>query len=43
MGIYFPTKYQAYKARCGDEVVVRCDGGYLLLSAADYRVWRSQR
>jgi hypothetical protein len=41
-GIY-ATRYRANKhARYGD-VIVRIGGGYMIMSASDYRIWRKQR
>ena len=45
----FATRYQARKARCtepefnGAEVCVKVCGGYVLMNADDYRVWKNQR
>lgn len=42
MAIY-NTRYQACKAATGAEVVVKVDGGYAVMGAGYYRVWRKQR
>ena len=42
MTIYV-TRYQAKKAALSHEVVVKVDGGYTIMSAYDYQIWRKQR
>jgi NADH:ubiquinone oxidoreductase subunit E len=39
----YPTRYQAYKARRYGEVVVKVCGGYAVMDAAAYRVWKKQK
>lgn len=39
----YPTRYQARKHASGDEVVVKVCGGYAIMSASDYNVWRKQK
>ena len=45
----FKNRYQAEKARKtepdfnGAEVVVKVEGGYVLMDAADYLVWKKQK
>lgn len=39
----YPSRYLAKKAAWGDEVVVKVDGGYAIMSATEYRVWRNQK
>ena len=40
----YKTRYQAEKTRRrGEEVVVKVDGGYLVMTYADYRVWKMQK
>ena len=39
----YKTRYQARKVATGDEVVVKVDGGYAVMSATDYIVWRQQK
>ena len=41
-GLY-TSRYYARKAATGGEVVVKVDGGYKIMSASDYNVWRKQR
>lgn len=41
-GLY-TTRYYARKACAGDCVVVKVCGGYTIMTAADYNVWRKQR
>jgi hypothetical protein len=41
-GLYI-SRYYASKAATGSEVVVRVDGGYKIMFAADYNVWRAQK
>ena len=41
--IIYKNRYQAQKAKRGGEVVVKVEGGYTLMDARDYRIWRSQK
>lgn len=41
-GLYI-SRYYAWKAAQGDEIIVKVDGGYKIMSAADYNIWRGQR
>lgn len=37
------TKYYARKACSGDCVVVKVCGGFTIMTATDYNIWRRQR
>lgn len=37
------TRYQARKHANTSDVVVKVDGGYKIMTVADYRVWRQQK
>lgn len=45
----YPTRYQALKARRTDpwfngaEICVKVCGGYALMDAEDYRIWKMQK
>lgn len=41
-GLYI-NRYYARKAASGADVVVKVDGGYTIMAAADYRVWKMQK
>ena len=41
-GLY-TTRYYARKACPGDCVVVKVDGGYMIMAASNYNIWRCQR
>lgn len=41
-GLY-TSRYYAKKAANGDEVVVKVCGGYMIMTAANYNIWRKQR
>lgn len=41
-GLY-TTRYYARKAFPGDCVVVKVDGGYMIMTASNYNIWRCQR
>lgn len=41
-GLY-TTRYYARKAATGADVVVKVCGGYAIMPAADYNIWRKQR
>lgn len=41
-GLYI-TRYYARKAATGADVVVKVCGGYTIMTATDYNVWRKQR
>lgn len=39
----YRTKYLARKAARSDEVVVKVEGGYMIMSAWEYHVWKHQK
>lgn len=39
----YETRYKARKEARGGEVVVKVCGGYAIMSAQDYNVWRKQK
>lgn len=41
-GLYI-SRYYAKKAASGADVVVKVDGGYKIMDAAQYNIWRAQR
>ena len=41
-GVYI-SRYYARKAANGADVVVKVDGGYKIMTAANYRVWKKQK
>ena len=41
-GLY-TTRYYARKAATGTDVVVKVCGGYTIMTAEDYNIWRKQR
>ena len=41
-GLY-SSRYYACKAATGADVVVKVCGGYTIMTAANYNVWRNQR
>lgn len=41
-GLY-TTRYYARKACPGDCVVIKVCGGYMIMTASNYSVWRRQR
>ena len=41
-GLYI-SRYYAKRATRGDEIIVKVDGGYKIMSAANYNIWRGQR
>ena len=41
-GLY-TTRYYARKAATGADVVAKVCGGYTIMTAADYNIWRKQR
>lgn len=49
MSRIFNTRYQAQKARAtepefnGSEKIIKVWGGFVLMDASDYEVWRKQR
>ena len=41
---HYDTRYQAEKARKkGEEIVVKVSGGYLVMTYAEYRIWKKQK
>lgn len=41
-GLY-TSRYYAKKNACSYEVVVKVDGGYKIMDAADCRTWKNQK
>lgn len=41
-GLY-SSRYYARKAATGAEVIAKVCGGYTIMTAADYNIWRNQR
>lgn len=41
-GLY-SSRYYAKQAANGSEVVVKVCGGYKIMSASDYQIWRNQK
>ena len=39
----YRTRYLAKKAAASDEVVVKVEGGYMLISTYEYKVWKRQK
>lgn len=42
LGLY-KTRYYAQKAAWGDKVVTKVCGGYSIMKATDYNIWKKQR
>ena len=41
--VIYKTRYQAKKHANGSEVVVKVEGGYAVMDAAYYEIWRKQK
>lgn len=39
----YKNRYQAGKDKRGDEKIVKVNGGYVLMTAEDYRIWKMQK
>lgn len=39
----YTTRYQANKARKGDEITIKVSGGYTNMTHRDYQIWRNQK
>lgn len=39
----YKSRYMARKEARAEEVVVKVEGGYMLMEAREYRIWKSQR
>ena len=39
----YKNRYQARKDKTSDEKVIKVCGGYVLMTADRYRVWRNQK
>lgn len=39
----YTTRCQARKAALGGEIIVKVDGGYTIMAARQYQVWRRQK
>ena len=40
--IIYPNRYQAQKAKYGNEIIVKVEGGYALMSPSEYQIWKKQ-
>lgn len=41
-GLY-TTRYYAKKVATGNDVVVKVDGGYTIMTASEYQIWKNQK
>lgn len=41
-GLYI-SRYYARKEATAEEVVVKVDGGYKIMTAEDYKIWKMQK
>lgn len=41
--VLYPTRYQARKHANARDVVVKVVGGYKIMTAFDYKLWRHQK
>lgn len=41
-GLY-STRYYAKKVASGNDIVVKVDGGYTIMSPHDYNIWKKQK
>lgn len=39
----YATRYQANKVRRSDEIVVKVEGGYIIMTYEKYYIWKSQK
>lgn len=39
----YKNRYQANKDKRGDQRIVKVDGGYILMTYAEYEIWRKQK
>lgn len=39
----YKTRYAAHKAATSEEKTVKVDGGYAVMTAEEYRIWRLQK
>ena len=42
LGLY-TSRYYAQKAACGHDVVIKVCGGYTIMSASNYQIWKKQK
>lgn len=43
MSIIYNSRYAAEQHKHGNERIVRVEGGYIIMSARQYQIWRKQR
>ena len=43
MPIIFNSRYTAEQHKRGNERIVRVEGGYIIMSARQYQIWKRQR
>lgn len=41
--IIYKNRYQATKHKKNGDVVVKVEGGYTVMTAQDYRIWKNQK
>ena len=39
----YATRYAAYKAKTSDEKIIKVCGGYAVMTADQYRIWKNQK
>ena len=39
----YPNRYQDQKEKIGNEIIVKVEGGYALMSPSEYQVWCKQK
>lgn len=39
----YTTRYAARKVKASDEKVIKVCGGYVLMTADQYRIWKNQK
>lgn len=43
MSIIYNSRYAAEQHKRGNERIVRVEGGYIIVSARQYQIWKRQR
>ncbi len=41
--VFYESRYKAYKDKCGEHTVRKVDGGWMLMTWAEFEVWKNQK
>ena len=41
--VFYESRYKAYKDKSGEHTVRKVDGGWMLMTWAEFEVWKNQK